>query len=66
MNKIPLKKAASILGISEELLRWAIRQGSLPIGTAIKRKKRFTYYINKDKLEQYIGKEVTGCSGGCS
>lgn len=58
MNKIPLKTAASILGISEELLRWGLRQGSLPIGTAIKRKKRYTYYINKDKLEQYLGREV--------
>jgi hypothetical protein len=58
MNKIPLKKAASILGISEELLRWALRQGSLPFGTAIKRKKRFTYYINKGKMEQYLGREV--------
>lgn len=33
---VPVKIAAAYLGISDQAVRWGIRYGDLPIGTAIK------------------------------
>ena len=54
MTKITVQQAADILGVSEQFVRYGLREGTLPIGAAVKMSSRWTYYISLEKLEQYF------------
>lgn len=57
MERVSVKDAAQLLGLSEDYVRYALRRGELPIGRAIKGKgKHYIYLIYRDLLE----KEVRG------
>ncbi|WP_302626779.1 hypothetical protein [uncultured Eubacterium sp.] len=60
MKKVTTKQAAEILGIPILSLQWGIRNGNIPIGTYLIRpgKKRGSYHIVPEKLNQYAGKKV--------
>jgi predicted DNA-binding transcriptional regulator AlpA len=55
--RISLPQAAEKLGMSPETLRHFLREGKFPFGVAVKR-KRWTYYINGEELENYLGRRV--------
>lgn len=55
MNKLTVKQAADILNMDVQSLRVGIQQGAFPFGTAYKVGKRFTYFINPKKFEEYTG-----------
>lgn len=58
---IPIKKAADLMGISEQFLRVLIQREKLPFATAVKTEetnKRYQYYINGKGLAEHIGKTV--------
>lgn len=58
MERVSVREAAQILGLSEDYVRYALRRGELPIGRAIKGKGRhYIYLIYKNLLER----EVRGC-----
>lgn len=57
-NRITIKEAAELLGVSEQLLRMGLRNGNFPFGTAIKTSSRYTYYISTTKLLDYIGLRI--------
>ena len=52
-ENIPLKEAARIMGKDYEFVRLGMIDGTLPIGTAFKKKGSsvYTYYINPIHLE---------------
>jgi hypothetical protein len=57
---VPIKKAADLMGISEQFLRVLIQNEKLPFATAVKTEetnKRYQYYINSKGLSEHIGKE---------
>ena len=56
-ERITVKEAAKVLGMTEDYVRYQMRKGTLPIGTAIKGKgKAYRYLIFKRKLDEFIGK----------
>lgn len=53
--KTTVEKAAKMLGISPMGLRIALRQGKFSsFGEAWKNEEKWTYYINKERLENYV------------
>lgn len=55
MERVSVKDAARILGLSEDYVRYALRRGELPIGRAIKGKGRhYIYLIYRDLLEREV------------
>lgn len=54
---VPIKKAADLMGISEQFLRVLIQREKLPFATAVKNKTQYQYYINSKGLSEHIGKE---------
>lgn len=55
MERVTVKEAARMLGLSEDYVRYALRRGELPIGRAIKgRGRQYIYLIYRDKLEKEI------------
>jgi hypothetical protein len=56
LMRIPLPQAAEKLGMPADTLRHFLREGKFDFGEAVKR-KRWTYYINGRKLDQYLGRD---------
>ncbi len=56
-ERISVKKAAELTGLSELTIRLGIKCGSLEFGRAIPSKsgKQHTYHISPKKLEEYLG-----------
>lgn len=53
--KITVKEAAKLLNVTPMGLRIALRQGRFSdFGEAWKNEEKWTYYINKDRLENYL------------
>lgn len=57
-ERISVKEAAEMLGVSEQFIRLGLQHGQLPIGFAVKMSSVYTYHISPAKLHQYIGKEA--------
>ena len=58
-ERITVKRAAELTGLSELSVRVGVEKGLLPIGTAIKNSKfRTIYHISPYLLSQYIGLSV--------
>jgi len=55
VERIKVKEAASILGVSEQYIRIGMQRGLLPIGSCVKLSSKWTYHISPHLLEQYIG-----------
>ena len=58
---VPIKKAADLMGISEQFLRVLIQKEKLPFASAVKMEegnKRFNYFINAKGLADYVGKPI--------
>lgn len=55
---IPIKKAADLMGISQQFLRVLIQNDKLPFATAVKVKSQYHYYINSKGLAEHIGKTI--------
>lgn len=63
-ERITVKRAAEILGLSELTVRVGIEQKELPIGVAIKvGKKRTNYHISPHLLSQYTGLPIEQLMG---
>ena len=55
---ISIKKAADLMGISQQFLRVLIQNDKLPFATAVKVKSHYHYYINAKGLADYVGKSI--------
>ncbi len=63
-NKLTIKEAAAIMGVTPQFLRLGLQQGRFPFGTAVKM-KRWAYYINHTKFYEYLAstQSPTGTEG---
>lgn len=60
--RVKIKEAAKLLDIPEQTLRVGLQRGLFPFGEAVKQSERYTYYINRKRLERWIGGEDNGKS----
>lgn len=54
MERVSVKEAASLLGVSQQFVRIGMQRGELPIGSAVKMSTKYTYCIPKERLENYL------------
>lgn len=52
-NKLTVKQAAALMGVTPQFLRLGLQQGRFPFGVAIKM-KRWAYYINASRFYDYL------------
>lgn len=57
-ENISVKEAAKLMEKSEMFVRIGLREGTLPIGTAIKTSSKYTYHISPKLLKEYLGEEI--------
>lgn len=63
-ERVTVKRAAELLGISAETVRFGIKNGELNIGSAIKVSEyRTIYHISPYLLAAYTGKSVEEVKG---
>lgn len=56
-ERVTVKEASDILGMTPDYLRYLLRKGQLPIGTAVKGKgNMYRYLIFRNKLDEFIGR----------
>ena len=56
MQKITVKEAAEIMGVSQQFIRIGMQRSQLPIGTAVKLSSIWTYHISPKLFYEYIDK----------
>ena len=59
-DKILLTEAAAIIGASPQFVRIGMQTGQLPIGCAVKMSTIWTYNISRDRLAEYVGRNIDG------
>lgn len=58
-QRITIKQAAELLGVSQQFLRIGLQQGKFPFGVAVKTSpSRYTYYINSTQFVKYLSGEI--------
>ena len=57
MANISVKKAAEIMGKSQQFIRIGLQRGILPFGSAVKMSSEYTYYISPKLFSEYTGYE---------
>lgn len=64
MERITVKRASDITGLSQLTIRLGLQHGSLPFGTAVKTSRhRTVYHISPAKLADYLGLTVEEVKG---
>ncbi|MBQ7131264.1 MAG: helix-turn-helix transcriptional regulator [Oscillospiraceae bacterium] len=59
VNKLSIKRASELMGVSQQFIRVGLQKGILPFGYAVKISQgRFTYFISAKKFSEYTGIEV--------
>lgn len=59
-DKILPTEAAAIIGASPQFVRVGMQTGHLPIGAAVKMSSIWTYNISRDRLAEYVGRNIDG------
>ena len=54
MEKVSVKDAARLMGVSPQFIRIGLQTKRLPFGVAVKMSSRWTYYINRKEFFDYI------------
>ena len=54
-NRLTVKKAAKLMGASEQFIRLGLQQGIFPWGYAVKTSTQYTYFISSAKFAEFIG-----------
>lgn len=53
-SRVTVKKAAELLGVSQQFIRIGLQRGRLPIGSAVRMSSKWTYHISPERLRKYI------------
>ncbi len=61
-NRLTVKEASELMGVSEQFLRIGLQQDKFPFGYAVKNKGRWCYYISPIKFTEMTGINVGGRS----
>lgn len=59
-DKILPTEAAAIMGASPQFVRVGMQTGQLPIGCAVKMSSIWTYNISRDRLAEFLGRNIDG------
>lgn len=59
MERVSVKEAASLLGVSQQFVRIGMQRGQLPIGSAVKMSSKWAYHISPYLFEKYLGEAAT-------
>lgn len=54
-KRVSIKKAAKIMGTSEQYIRIGLRNNRFPFGSAVKLSTQWTYHISPKPFYEYIG-----------
>lgn len=57
MERIKVKEAAELLGVSEQYIRLGMQRGQLPIGSCVKLSSKWTYHISRGRIEAYLSEK---------
>ena len=57
-DKILPTEAAEIIGASPQFVRVGMQTGQLQIGCAVKMSSIWTYNISRDRLAEYVGRNI--------
>lgn len=63
-TRLTVKKAAKLMGASEQFIRLGLQQGIFPWGYAVKTSTQYTYFISSAKFAEFTGisiEEVNDC-----
>lgn len=56
-ERVTVREAAETLGVTQDYLRFLMRKGQIPIGTAVKGKgNMYRYLIFRNKLDEFVGR----------
>lgn len=56
MSRVTIQEASKLLDMPEQMLRVGLQQDRFPFGTAVRSSEhRFTYYIHRGRLYEYLG-----------
>ena len=59
MERVKVKEAAALLGVSEQYIRIGIQRGFLPIGSCVMISSKYTYHIPRERLNAYLeGRDI--------
>ena len=59
-NRLTIREAARLMGVSEQFVRIALQRGVLPWGYAVRISGRnYTYFISKQKFTEHTGIAVS-------
>ena len=54
-ERLTVKEAAELMGVSEMFLRIGLRNNQFPFGYAVKTSKKYTYWISPKLFEEHTG-----------
>lgn len=57
-NRLTVKQAATLMGVSEQFIRVGLQQKVLTFGCAIKNKSKWSYFISAQKFAQETGIQI--------
>ena len=57
-KNITVNQAAAIMGKNPQFIRLGLQSGRVPIGSAVKTKTKWNYYISPELFRQYTGISV--------
>lgn len=57
-NRLTVKQAAALMGVSEQFIRVGLQQKVLTFGCAIKNKSKWSYFISAQKFAQETGIQI--------
>lgn len=58
-RSVPIKLAAKLMGKGEQFIRIGLQRGTLPIGYAVKKDNKYSYYISPKKFMEVTGVDLT-------
>lgn len=53
-DRVTVKEAAKLMGVSEQFIRIGLQRGELPIGSCVKMSSKWTYHISRSRLNAYL------------
>lgn len=57
-NRLTVKQAAALMGVSEQFIRVGLQQKVLTFGCAVKNKSKWSYFISAQKFAQETGIQI--------
>ncbi len=54
-NRLSVVDAAALMGVTQQFIRIGLQKNVFPFGYAVKRERRWSYYISPVKFTEYTG-----------